>query len=423
MVSRVPRAANTLTRGLPLFLAATLLGLALLGTVPHRPAERVGSVALAVPRGPYLPGSRVRVAITGLFAPYRVSLLGPGSLDGLVYTVPNVTAPTTATLIAGAPGAAAIAELRLVPAPPLSQGLIAVASYDAGIVLHDSHTFAIVGYVPIGGAPGDVAFGRDGTIAAPDTDGDSLALARRSPWRIEAFPGVALGNEIADDPASGAFFVSDRDIAGYGGLTRVSAGGAVTRVRTGITSEGLAVDARRRVVYVGNVNDASVTAVDADTMTVRRRIASVPRTFGIALDERRRRLYVVSNTSASMHGGGGFVAAIDLSGKRERIAARSARLAFPLGVAYDAAGDRVFVTDEEANVVYVLDARTLRPLRAPLRTCDTPWRPHIDRATHRLFVPCTRANAVDVFDLRSLRRVAHAPFATGGFPLGIATWK
>ncbi|HEY8314239.1 MAG TPA: hypothetical protein VIG51_08670 [Candidatus Baltobacteraceae bacterium] len=400
---------------------AAAIALALLGGMPRVPARRMASVALAVPRGPYLPGSRLHVNVTGLFAPFQLQVLGPGAIDGTTYVVPDVLAPESATLVVAAPGAAGIADVRLAPAPASAEHLIAVASYDDGIVLHDARTFAIVGYVPIGGAPGDVAIGSDGSIASPDTDGDSLTIVRRSPWHVSSAAGVALGNEVIADARTGAFFVSDRDANGYGALTRVAKDGSVTRARTGVTSEGLALDERRQIVYVGNVNDASVTAVDARTMRVLHRIPAVARAFGMVLDARTRHLFVVSNSSRSMASGGGFVAAIDVGSPHRRIVARSARFAFPLGVALDAGRRRLFVTDEADNTVEVLDERTLRAVRSPLRTCDTPWRPHVDAASQRLFVPCARSNQIDVFDLRTLRRAPRAPFATGGFPLGVAT--
>jgi len=139
----------------------------------------------------------------------------------------------------------------------------------------------------------------------------------------------------------------------------------------------------------------------------------------LALDERRRILYIVSNVSPTMAGRAGHVAAIDLN--RGRIAMRSPRMTFPLGAALDTGRARLFVTDEADNVVYVLDSRTLRPVRSPLTMCRTPWRPRI--AAGRLYVPCARDDKVDVFDLSSLRRVAGAPFSTGGFPLGVALWR
>ena len=117
---------------------------------------------------------------------------------------------------------------------------------------------------------------------------------------------------------------------------------------------------------------------------------------------------------------GGFVAAIDLKSAAGRIIMRSARMVFPIGVDIDAKTSRLFVTDEAKNAVYVLSTRTLREVRAPLRTCDTPWRPRI--AAGRLYVPCASANKVDVFDLRTLHRIPGAPFTTGGFPLSVALW-
>ncbi|MFN2449499.1 MAG: hypothetical protein ABR508_06880, partial [Candidatus Baltobacteraceae bacterium] len=109
---------------------------------------------------------------------------------------------------------------------------------------------------------------------APDTDGNTLAWFSRKPWNARWIDGVAVGNEVAADDAAGDVFVSDRDVAGAGALTRVTRGGEVDRVLTGTTAEGLAIDARRGLVYTGNVNDASVAEVDARTMSVRRKLHS-----------------------------------------------------------------------------------------------------------------------------------------------------
>jgi DNA-binding beta-propeller fold protein YncE len=182
----------------------------------------------------------------------------------------------------------------------------------------------------------------------------------------------------------------------------------------------LAIDESRGLVYVGNVNDDSVAVVDERSMRVLRKIRSVPRTFGIALDEQAQRLFVVSNTSPSMKERAGYVAAIDLKRPVPRIVTRSARMVFPLGAALDDKLGRLFVTDEVKNAVYVLSAKTLATVHAPLQTCATPWRPRI--AAGRLYVPCADSDKVDVFDARTLRRVAGAPFSSGGFPLSVALW-
>lgn len=405
-------------RGKVLFAAAAVIALA--GTAPRRHLAYTGSFKIDVPAGPFVSGSRLSMNAAGVYGPVSFSVLGPGRMEGGDYVAPLVTRKTNVTLIGSARGAIAVRRVEIVPAPPANEPLLAVATYRNGIALHDPRTFRLIGYVPIGGAPGDVAFNRAGTILAPDTDGDALAAILRAPWHMRVTHGVALGNEVAVDAASGNVFVSNRDVGGFGALTRISPQGRVTRVKTGDTAEGLAIDAARGLVYVGNVNDDSVAVVDARTMRVIRKIHSVARTFGIALDEKAQRLFVVSNSSPSMPSRSGYVAAIDLRGKAPRIIMRSKRMVFPIGAALDERRSRLFVTDEAKNAVYVFSTKTLHAVHAPLATCGTPWRPRV--ANGRLYVPCATADKVDVFDLRSLQRVPGAPFATGGFPLSVALW-
>ena len=245
---------------------------------------------------------------------------------------------------------------------------------------------------------------------------------RLSPWRVSRIGGVPFGDEIAVDDASNALFVTNRDVGGNGALTRVAGDGSVATVVTGRTAEGLAIDQRRQLVYVANVNDDTVAVVNARSMHVVRRFRAVPRVFSLALSPDGLRLYAVSNQSAgSPFAAPGAVVAIDLRRSRPRVVARSGDLTFPIGEVLDARTGTLFVTDEELDAVDVLDARTLAAKRAPLPTCRTPWKPTIDSAG-RLFVPCARADRIDAFDSQTLRRLAHAPFATGGYPLAVAVW-
>ncbi|HZZ66081.1 MAG TPA: hypothetical protein VFE17_11315 [Candidatus Baltobacteraceae bacterium] len=401
-------------------LAAAAAALALLGTVPRAPRTVIGTFALDVPSGPFLPGSRLTLSSSATSGPIAFDLLGPGDIENGAFIAPALASAQQSTIIASTPGAIALSEIRLVPAPAPHRPLLAVASYDSGIALHDPQTFALLGYVAIGGPPGDVAFSSAGDLLAPDTDGDTMIQVTRSPWHLLAHAQVPMGNEVVADPRTGATFVSNRDVAGKGALTQIAADGTVTRVITGETAEGLALDSARGAIYVGNVNDNTVAQINVRTMQIVRKIRSVERTFGMALDADRQRLYVVSNTSKTMHSGGGYVAAIDLRKSSAPIVAKSANMPFPLGAALDEQRRRIFVTDEAADEVAVLDATTLRARAAPLRTCRTPWRPRI--VANRLYVPCARSNTVDVFDLRSLHRVKGAPFITGGFPLSVAVW-
>jgi len=392
--------------------------LVLLGAAPHRTPKPIGTFRLHVPAGSYFAGSRVRIAAEGVSGAYSLVVLGPGKIDGDTFIAPEVNRGAWTTVLGASSGAVAYAAIRTVP-PPSAAHVIAVATYRGGIALHDERTFATLGNFAIAGAPADVAFLPGGSIVTADTDGNTLTRIDRSPWSTTNISGVDVANEIAVD-AAGNIFVTDRDIQGQGALTRVSGDGTVTRVITGVTAEGIALDQSRHLAYVGNVNDNSVAEVDTQTMRILRKIRAPERPFGIALDERTRLLYVVSNVSPSMTPGGGFVAAIALNRPSAPVVARSSRLKFPLGAAFDTRTKRVFVTDEAADVVYVLDAQTLRAVRAPLQTCSTPWRPHV--SGDRLYVPCAREDRVDVFSLKSLARVRGAPFPTSGYPLSVATW-
>ena len=159
-------------------------------------------------------------------------------------------------------------------------------------------------------------------------------------------------------------------------------------------------------------------------MRVLRRFHAVNRIFSLALSPDGSRLFGISNQSAgSFFAAPGAAVAIELRDATPHIVARSNDLAFPLGVALDPVTRSLFVTDESLARIDVLDARTLRAKHSPLRTCTTPWKPSLDPASDRLYVPCAGNNAVDAFDTRSLHRIAHAPFATGSYPLSVAIWQ
>jgi DNA-binding beta-propeller fold protein YncE len=184
------------------------------------------------------------------------------------------------------------------------------------------------------------------------------------------------------------------------------------------------VDERRQMIYVANTNDGTIAFVDARSMRVVRRFPAVARVFSLALSPDGGRLFAISNQGTdSPFGKAGEAIEISLDGPFPRIVARSGKLSFPLGVALDGRTNTLFVGDEDRGAINVLDARTLRPKRAALTTCAIPWKLTLDSVSERLYVPCAGDNEIDVFDARSLRRVAHAPFPTGAYPLAIAVWR
>lgn len=378
-----------------------------------------GTFAFTTAAGPYIGGSAIPLGISGIHGQLAFSVLGPGAIENGVYQTPTLTEPAHATLIAATPFDVALRELQIVPPPPPGQNVIAVASYASGIALHRASDFALIGIIATDGPPGDVAMSSAGDIFAPLTDATTMIAVSRSPWTVAPVANVPLGNEVVVDNTTGAIFVSNRDIGGKGGLTRVL-GGKVQRIDTGITAEGLALDERAGRIYVGNVNDGTILEVDTKSFLPVRRIKSVDRTFGLALGSGGHTLFVVSNQNSQMRRGGGYIARIDLRPPAGRITAHSPNIPFPLGIAYDPKTSRVFATDEDTGKIYVFDAATLAQRHRPIASCSLPWRPRIDATRRRLYVPCARANEIAVYNLDTLRPLAGSPFATGNYPLGVA---
>jgi DNA-binding beta-propeller fold protein YncE len=379
------------------------------------PGQRMAVAQFDFHVGTLLPASRVALQLnTGVAQ--QAAVAGEGRIEDGYYVVPDRARPGDATLVAAGGGALAVRTIRIV-APP-RRPAIAVASYDDGIVFHDPRTFRILGTLATGGAPSDVAASAN-HLFATDTDGDSVTSVTIAPWSARRLPGVLFGDELVADVKLHALFVTQRGAETPGGVARIDRRGAVTRVVTG-TAEGIALDERTQCLYVADTDRGDVAIVDARTMRVLRRLRGVPRAFGIALSTDGVRLYVVSNQgSRTVIGGVGRVTEFSLE-PYPRVVARSKPLPFPVGVSVDDNAHRIFVTDELANTISVLDSKTLRAVVPPIRTCSIPWKPDYDARTHRLFVPCAGSDEIDAIDTHTLRRVHDAPFRTGGYPLAVA---
>lgn len=395
-----------------------------MGAAPRVRAHNVASARVDAIALPYLPGSLIPLQIDGLAPPYSFEVVGPGRISSGALAVSGDPRASAVTLLASGADALAMHSFALAEPPLPSRSFVAVASYDAGVVIHDARgPFSAHAVLGIGGAPSDVAIDSDGTIAAANTSGDTLTLAHLMPWSVQTVKGVMLADEVQFDPRTHALYATDRDVFGAGALTRVTPAGDVVRRTLGVTSEGVAIDVGRHRIYVANANDGTISIVDSVTMAEIRRFRAIDRAFSLALSADGTRLYAVSNQSiSSLFSAAGRVVAFDVSGNSARSVASSPPLAFPVGIAFDREHDALFVTDERDDVVYVFDPRTLRARHAPIATCRTPWKPAVDVTDHRLYVPCAQADRVDVIDTRTLRRIAGAPFATGGYPLAVAVW-
>ena len=370
---------------------------------------------------PYIRGSVIPLDVTGIRGPFAFVTSSDAAVEDGRLTLSDSTG-TSATVIAAGRKGLAMHNFAVTAPPPADRAFIAVASYDDGVVIHDPQApFTVRGVLGIGGAPADVAIDSRGVLASADTDGTTATLASLQPWQVRTIGGVPFADELAFDSRTGALFVTDRDIDGFGAITRIDPDGTTRHRVLGLTSEGLAVDPKRGLVYVANVNDGSVSVVDAGTLVERRRFHAVSRVFSLALSADGALLYAVSNQSLdSPFAAPGGVVLYDVRGTRSHLLARSGPLHFPVGIALDEAYHRIYVTDESDDSIDVLDAHTLRPLHDPLQTCDVPWKPQVDDGL--LYVPCARSGRIDVFDTRTLHRIAGAPFITGGYPLAVAIW-
>ena len=403
-------------------LGAFALLFALLAAAPAHQTPQSANGTIDFPKLPLLPGSIVPIGVMGIATPYDIAVLGPGKVVGAQYVAPDAHLAGTATLLASGKNGAAMRAIAFASPPPIDRSFLVVASYEDGITFHEAKPpYAPFATLGIGGAPGDVAISNDGELASGATNGLTATIARIDPWKTRSISGVPFTDEIAID-RDDTVFASNRDLGGggKGALTRIRPDGTTMQLALGTTAEGLVLDPIHRRAYVANVNDGTVSVVDADTMLELTRFTAVSRAFGVALSPDGSRLYVTSNQSeSSPFAAPGGVVAFETSGA-PRLIARSGRLAFPIGVAVRADARAIFVTDEHDDTIHVLDAATLRPLRMPLRTCKTPWKPLVDGTT--LWIPCARANEIDAFDTMTYARLRGAPFHTGGYPLAVAVW-
>ena len=362
---------------------------------------------------PFIVGSRIALHADGLHPRQEWSSRGGGALsvrNGAQYL--DLIRPGEAQVIVSDGRAIASRSIQVLPPPRSDEALLMVACFDDGVAIYDASSLRFKGLLATGGSPSDIAQSA-GEAIVTDNDGSALTRIERSPWKVSRI-AIPLTDEVAAD-ARGHFFATIREWHERGAVARIAARSKVAT--TGITAEGVAVDAPRHILYVANINDGSIVALDSRTLAVRDRIAVGERVYSLALSPDGRRLYATRNGGLSNDYG--EVIALKTR-PRLRVLARSTPLTLPLGVALDSTADRLFVTDEELNRVDVLDPRTLRPSHPPLQTCRTPWKPHYDARSDRLFIPCAQANEVDIFNATTLKRAPGAPLHTAGYPLAVA---
>ncbi len=397
-------------------LVLPFAAIALVGTMWLPRVDRFVAAKISFAPLPYFVGSRIALRAVGVAPNAHWSVVGPAriaNVGGAHYL--TAIRPGRAQVIVSDGRAIAARTVRILAAPSPHATLVAVACFDDGVALFDARSLSALGILATGGSPSDLATAGD-RLAVTDNDGDAFTIVGRAPWRIE-HQSLAASDEVASTP-DGSFYATLREWRGLGAVARLTSPPQITK--TGITAEGIAIDARRGLLYVANVNDGSVLELNARTMKPIHRLWVGSRVFSLALDANGTHLYAVRN--GGMKNDDGDVVEIATQ-PRPHIVARSGLLDLPLGIAIDRRAHRLFVTDEAADVIYVLDPTSLRAIHAPLHTCHTPWDPTFDARSDRLYVPCARDDRLDIFNGGTLARVAGAPIRTAGYPLAVAIWR
>lgn len=171
----------------------------------------------------------------------------------------------------------------------------------------------------------------------------------------------------------------------------------------------LAYDPDRQTVFIAELGNGSVEAVDLATRRVERRLDGFGEPQGVAYSPALHRLYVASAD--------GLVKSY-----------RRADLSLEMSVKVGADADNVRI-DEQSQRVYIghgdgalaaLDARTLAPL------ADIPLRGHpesfqLSPADARIFVNVPDANEISVVDRTRSKQVAHWPNGSlrANYPLAL----
>jgi YVTN family beta-propeller protein len=256
--------------------------------------------------------------------------------------------------------------------------------------------------IAIGGKPAGIALSPDGMrayVAAPESrevvavDTASQAVVKR------AVVGQGpLG--IAVNPQSGAVYVADwyehRLYAIDPQTLSITAS-----VATGQSPSGVAVTADGKTILTADRDSNQVSLIDAATFKVTGTIETGERPFGVTMDDTSGRAYTANVASNTM-------TVLDVkAGTRLRD--------IPVGLrpyAIARAGNRLFVTNQHAESVSVIDATTLDTLKT-IRVGSFPEGIEADPSGQAVWVACWDANTLEKIDVETLAVTARITVGEG----------
>lgn len=231
-------------------------------------------------------------------------------------------------------------------------------SHDVSVVDLTSET--VIDTVPVGRSPAGVAASPSAHrvyITNPGSNEISaIDVATRKVVATASVGQGAVGIEAAPDGKR--VYVSDWFGARLIALDASSLAPLFT-VALGASPAGIAVSPDSRTVYVAERDDNRIAVIDvgrAGHPRIVKRIAVGEHPFGLMLDTRRRRLYSIDVYADRL-------TVIDL--KRHRVSGTVKVGKAPYGAALARGSDgreRIFVTNQRADTVSVIDAQSLETL-------------------------------------------------------------
>ena len=333
--------------------------------------------------------------------------------------------PGIAVLLAGA-------WLALAPAAEAARAYVSNED-DGTVTVVDTQRPTALATLSVGKRPRGLALSHDGTrlyvalsglpkCPPPMTDEDCARLPRDSqadgiavidtgPLRLlTVLRGVSDPERVEVSPDDRTLYVSEEDVAR---LAVLDVGRARVRatVAVGREPEGVRASADGRWVLVTSEEDNSLAIIDARALTRRSTVSVGKRPRDIAISPDSRTAYVSGEADASVY-------RVALPG--DAPAARLLELrngARPMGLALDAAGNRLYVSTGRGGsvaVVAVADGRLVTEIAVAAR----PWGIALTEHRARLVTANGPSGDASVVDTQSLSVIGKV--STGRGPWGVA---
>ena len=282
--------------------------------------------------------------------------------------------------------------------------------HDDTVSVIDSQTNEVIGVIPVGKRPRGVGMSPSGNELYVAVSGDN-AIAVIDPITLKVTRTFASG----DDPEAfsvhqnGNIYISNEEDA-KASVFVPGTGELVAEIDVGIEPEGVAIspDGKRVVITSESSNMLHIIKIPEHEIERNILVGARPRSAAFSRDSK-----VIFSTSEIS----GEVKKYDVaSGEQLGTVALGNAKAKPKDIVISLDGERLFVAGGRANRVYVLDAQTLKILKA-IRVGKRVWGLALSANGERLYSTDGVDHQVSVIDTLSDAVIQTIP--VGKFPWGI----